>query len=47
MSKLIQIIKNTIPNIIKTIKLIIKTLTFSLETLETIEVKLKDIKKGK
>ncbi len=50
MNKLIQTIKNFIPNVIKTITLIIKALTFSKETLETIEKNLKDIKdikKGK
>ncbi len=42
-----KLIINFIPNVIKTVKLIIKALTFSLETLETIEKQLKEIKTNK
>ncbi len=42
-----KLIKNFIPNIIKTINLIIKALIFSRETLEALEGELKAIKHNK
>ncbi len=42
-----KLIKNFIPNIIKTINLIIKALIFSRTTLEALEVELKNVKAEK